>query len=123
MTEPVGLARGKIIRQMMIDWTRVNELRDEIGHEDFNEVVEMFLEEVEGIIERIQSSRDTSSYEADLHALKGCALNLGFESFAQVCQNGEQLAAKGQESRIDLPSVFASFVSSKNDFLKRLDTS
>ncbi|MBL3703489.1 Hpt domain-containing protein [Sulfitobacter sp. BDSS02] len=106
----------------MIDWTRVNELRDEIGHEDFNEVVEMFLEEVEGIIERIQFS-DTSSYEADFHALKGCALNLGFESFAQVCQNGEKLAAKGQESSIDLPSVFACFSSSKTDFFEGLDTS
>ena len=107
----------------MIDWTRVNELRDEIGHEDFNEVVEMFLEEVEGIIERIQSSPGTSSYEADLHALKGCALNLGFESFARVCQNGEHLATRGQESRIDLPSVFASFASSKAEFLKGLNTS
>ena len=107
----------------MIDWTRVNELRDEIGHEDFDEVVEMFLEEVEGIIERIQSSPDAGNYEADLHALKGCALNLGFESFARVCRNGEQLAAKGQESRIDLPSVFASFASSKAEFLKGLNTS
>ena len=107
----------------MIDWTRVNELRDEIGHEDFNEVVEMFLEEVEGIIERIQSSPDTGTYEADLHALKGCALNLGFESFARVCQDGEKLAAKGQESSIDLPSVFASFSSSKSDFFGGLDTS
>ena len=35
----------------MIDWSRVNELRDEVGAEDFEEVVELFLEEVEEVIE------------------------------------------------------------------------
>ena len=30
----------------MIDWQRVNELRDEVGAEDFEEVVDLFLEEV-----------------------------------------------------------------------------
>lgn len=31
----------------MIDWTRVDELRDEIGTDCFDEVVELFIEEVE----------------------------------------------------------------------------
>ena len=30
----------------MIDWPRVKELKDEIGAEDFGEVVDLFLEEV-----------------------------------------------------------------------------
>ena len=30
----------------MIDWTRIKQLRDEIGEEDFPEVVEIFIEEV-----------------------------------------------------------------------------
>ncbi|WP_442970022.1 hypothetical protein [Roseovarius sp. ZX-A-9] len=34
----------------MIDWSRVAELRSEIGAEDFDEVVELFLEEVEAEI-------------------------------------------------------------------------
>ena len=34
----------------MIDWTRVNELVDEIGTEDFGEVVELFLMEVDHAI-------------------------------------------------------------------------
>ena len=33
----------------MIDWKRVRELRDEIGEEDFSEVVDLFLEEVEEV--------------------------------------------------------------------------
>ena len=33
----------------MISWERVNELRDEVGQEDFLEVVEIFLEEVDEV--------------------------------------------------------------------------
>ena len=35
----------------MIDWSRVEELRDKIGAEDFDEVVELFLSEVEDRID------------------------------------------------------------------------
>ena len=31
----------------MIDWARVSELRDEVGPEDFEEVLHLFLEEVD----------------------------------------------------------------------------
>ena len=55
----------------MISWERVNELRNEIGAEDFQEVVELFLEEVEEVIERLRQTPDPTSYEADLHFLKG----------------------------------------------------
>ena len=40
----------------MIDWTKVTELREEIGDEDFQEVVELFLEEVDGAGEPIGQS-------------------------------------------------------------------
>ena len=34
----------------MIDWNRISTLRDEVGAEDFDEVVELFLDEVEEVI-------------------------------------------------------------------------
>ena len=37
----------------MIEWDRVAELRDEVGAEDFAEVVELFLDEVEATLARI----------------------------------------------------------------------
>ena len=40
----------------MIDWPRVTELREEVGAEDFEEVVEIFLEEVEERIETYGSA-------------------------------------------------------------------
>ena len=88
----------------MIDWTRVNELRDEIGADDFDEVVIMFLEEADEVIARIAPGDSTKSLEADLHFLKGAALNLGFSEFAALCQDGERRAALG-EGGLDITAV------------------
>ena len=42
----------------MIDWARVSELRDEVGAEDFDEVVELFLEEVDEAIAALRDLTD-----------------------------------------------------------------
>ncbi|TCK99882.1 Hpt domain-containing protein [Shimia isoporae] len=104
----------------MINWERVEELRDEIGPEDFDEVVDLFLDEVEEVIERLRSEPDLSSLEADLHFLKGSALNLGFETFSQLCQAGEAASAAGQAASVDVPAVLAAFADSKATFQQKL---
>ncbi|MEP0155157.1 Hpt domain-containing protein [Pseudophaeobacter sp.] len=103
----------------MIDWPRVNELKDEIGQDDFGEVVELFLEEVEEIIKKLRDD-DRSQLEQDLHFLKGCALNLGFDSFSKLCLQGERQAAEGQASEVDLPAILDMFEASKHSFLTEL---
>ena len=80
----------------MIDWARVNELREEIGAEDFGEVVDLFLEEGEEVIGRVERMRDDEIGGA-LHFLKGMALNLGFAELARLCQGGD--AASDAEAR------------------------
>lgn len=105
----------------MIDWARVAELRDEIGSEDFAEVVALFLEEADEVVQRLPSCNDARSQESALHFLKGAALNLGFRNLAQLCQEGERLAAVGQGS-IDMVAVAASYETSKADFEAGLDT-
>lgn len=101
----------------MIDWTRVRELKDEIGEEDFTEVAEMFVGEVEEVIERLKTAPDPALYEADLHFLKSSALNLGFADLAHLCQAGERQAAAGDAGSVDLTTVFASYAVSKTAFL------
>ena len=96
----------------MIDWTRVHELRDEIGADDFDEVVDLFLEEADEAIARLTSDDTAKSLEADLHFLKGAALNLGLAAFATVCQDGERRAAMG-EAALDVVSVHACYSASK----------
>ena len=101
----------------MIDWARVAELRDEIGAEDFDEVVEIFLEEVDGVIAELGTQE--TELEGQMHFLKGSALNLGFQGFADLCQDGEFKAAT-DASAVDLEAVVASYQASRSDFLEGL---
>ncbi len=101
----------------MIDWARVNSLRNEIGDDSFDEVVELFLDEVETVISRLRSLPDPATYEQDLHFLKGSAWNLGFADFGAVCQDGERLAAHGDAGAIDIGAVVESYVQSRKSFM------
>ena len=105
----------------MIDWKRVSELRDEIGAEDFGEVVELFLEEVEAEIDKLRRDVVLDNLESQLHFLKGSALNLGFEDFSKHCQHGETTAASGQQEQINLAQILTSYNVSKTEFLAALD--
>ena len=104
----------------MIDWTRVMELCDEVGAEDLDEVVELFFEEVEEVTDRIRTSPDPVTLEADLHFLKGSALSLGFSSFAELCQTGETASANGEASDVDVPTILKSYDASKTVFVEDL---
>jgi len=106
----------------MIDWNKVAELRDEIGAEDFGEVVEIFLEEVDEAIGIMRECPDLSKMECGLHFLKGSALNLGFRDFSKLCQAGETAAATGKQATVDLPEILASYDASKLAFLAGLET-
>lgn len=100
----------------MIDWGRVHELRDEIGAEDFAEVVQLFLEESDNVTKNMGKDRTPQALESALHFLKGSALNLGFKDLAALCQIDEKAAAAGQCDRIDLVHVVAIYEKSKIAF-------
>lgn len=104
----------------MIHWSRVGELRDEVGAEDFGEVVDLFLEEVEEVIERLKTLTDRSQLEQDLHFLKGSALSLGFETFSSLCQDGERQSAAGGADTVDVDAIINSFTQSKATFVDEL---
>lgn len=88
----------------MIDWDRVRELRQEIGAENFDEVVDLFLEEADEAIARLSATAGAKALSADLHFLKGAALNLGFAQLSALCQDGERRASAGDLS-VDLEAV------------------
>lgn len=104
----------------MIDWTRVTELRDEIGGEDFAEVVAMFLEEADEVVQKLSALADAKSIESALHFLKGAALNLGFADLAELCQDGERQASLGR-SDVALDRVETCYAASKAAFESGLD--
>ena len=102
----------------MIDWTRVDELRDEVGADDFEEVFELFLEEVEDVIARLRDTPDPHRFAEDFHFLRGSALSLGFSTFSELCQDAEKLASDGGTP--DISGVLAAYADSKEAFLAGL---
>lgn len=103
----------------MIDWDRVVELHDELGPEEFNPVLEMFIDEVEGVVMRLQSE-DADELERNLHFLKGCAWNLGFAEFGAMCQRDEVMAAKGNARQVSIDELVACYSTSKQVFMRDL---
>lgn len=106
----------------MILWSRVNELRDEVGAVDFDELVGLFLEEVGEAIDRLRLGAERADLEQDLHFLKGSALNLGFEAFSDLCQQGERRSAAGHAAEVDVGAIIATFDRSRAVFLSGLPT-
>lgn len=99
----------------MIDWDRVRDLRQEIGPEDFDEVVSLFLEEADEAIARLSADKGAKALAADLHYLKGAALNLGFETLSALCQEGERKAGAGDVA-VDLDAVRAAYAICRAEF-------
>lgn len=100
----------------MIDWDRVAELRDEIGVDSFDEVIDLFLTEADEVILRLRPDADRKVLESDCHFLKGAALNLGFKTLAAQCQLRETQAATGQEVA-DLSTVYECYQASRHALL------
>jgi HPt (histidine-containing phosphotransfer) domain-containing protein len=84
----------------MIDWTRIDELRSEIGEEGLAEVVEIFLEEVEEALARLAALPGGADRAACLHFLKGSGLNLGFVEFGATCRRAEIDPADASDAEI-----------------------
>ncbi|MDU8910888.1 Hpt domain-containing protein [Aestuariicoccus sp. MJ-SS9] len=105
----------------MIDWDRALELREEMGEDGFDEVIELFLTEVEEALDRLgDDAGNPAAMESALHFLKGAALNLGFKGFAALCAKGESEASAGDVSAIETDGVRALYHASKTDFLTGL---
>lgn len=101
----------------MIDWSRVLELREEVGEEDFDEVFELFLEEVEDALAPMRDDAfATETLEQDLHFLKGSAMSVGFSDFADLCKEGEYKARDGQDNQVSISGIVSVFDRSKAVF-------
>jgi len=100
----------------MIDWARIEELRRDFGEDDFAEIVEEFLEEVQEKLASLQSAR-SSDLAADFHFLKGSAANLGFRALQAACGTAEL-----DPHPKFIPEICDLFEASKAEFFQRLDT-
>ena len=103
----------------MINWDQVNELRSEVGPEDFDEVISLFLEEVQEVIDDLRdNTSDGAQLEQKMHFLKGSASSLGFDAFSLMCADGEKSAAAGRSEEVDVSAVVHCYSSSRDAFLR-----
>jgi HPt (histidine-containing phosphotransfer) domain-containing protein len=100
----------------MVNWDRISELRDEIGAEDYAEVVGLFFAEVDTAIARLSLPGTLKERESDLHFLKGSALNLGFDALGGLCAESEQRAAEGILEEAEVVSVIEAYHASRTAF-------
>lgn len=100
----------------MVDWDRISELRDEIGEEDYAEVVELFFSEVETAIERLGQPATLAQREEDLHFVKGSSLNLGFTTLGALCERGERRAVEGTLEDAEVREVIETYHASREAF-------
>lgn len=105
----------------MLDWNRIRELRSEVGDDEFKLILELFLDEVEGVIMRLSKSNG-ADLATDLHFLKGCAWNLGFNAFGVLCDRGEEMATRGQCSAVSLDAVMNCYSESKRTMISELSS-
>lgn len=101
----------------MIDWDRVTRLRAEVGPDEFRDVVALFLEEADALVERLRTAGGGRTLADDLHFLKGSALNLGFAELVDLCRAGEALATEGRPDAVDLAALVASYGRARASFL------
>lgn len=105
----------------MIDWSRVRELREEVGEEDFAEVVDLFMEEVEGVIGGLRHIRQEEAMLQALHFLKGSALSLGFAGFCDRCTAEEHRCAAHGLDNSALEVLIDSYTASRTVFLDEIE--
>ena len=98
----------------MLNWSRVEELKDDLGEEDFQEITNLFLQEVEEKLAEL-SCGTPDALAAALHFLKGSAANLGFEGFRAMCEQMERAPDIAQ-----LAELSTLFEQSKFTFLEGL---
>lgn len=107
---------------MSVDWNRVFELRDEIGPQDFMEVADLFLVEVEAAVTNLLREGYVPSV-GDFHFIKSSALNLGFAGLAAICREGEAALAAGVPAPVSGHDLSAQLTVERTEFLENKDIS
>lgn len=86
----------------MIDWDRLNTLRDDIGEEDFADVACLFVTEIREKLAAMGADPASATAD-DFHFLRGSAVNLGLADFAAACTAAEAACRAGAAP--DIPAI------------------
>ena len=106
---------------MLINWSRIEALKEDVGREDVKEVIDLFINEIQQVIDKIPAQMEAENIADDLHFLKGSALSLGFQELSCVCQTGYEAFSKTPRGAFEIDNVRACFETSKAEFDAKLD--
>ena len=104
----------------MIDWIRIDELRDEVGQDDFGDIVGVFFEEVQEALENLRRADTVVTLLGQLHFLLGSALNLGVSDFAAICRNEETSCRKIHFTKWKLIRFTGYLAPRNNNFMRAI---
>ncbi|MEJ6390046.1 Hpt domain-containing protein [Gymnodinialimonas ulvae] len=83
---------------LSVDWDRLNELKADIGDEDFADVAMLFVTELQDTLSALTPENAAAD---DFHFLRGSASNLGFTALVTACSTAEAACASGQSPDVD----------------------
>lgn len=101
----------------MINTARIQELKDEVGEDDLIEVIELFCEEVEDVL-GILDTTARADVPAQLHFLKGSALNIGLDGVSDLCRTEEIRLKSDPKANADIDAIRTAYATAKNALLK-----
>jgi HPt (histidine-containing phosphotransfer) domain-containing protein len=96
----------------MVSWDRITELRDEVGDDDLAEVIALFCEEVEEVLEKLEGA-SSEDLPAHLHFLKGSAANIGFHNLSARCHDEEIKLRQDPSAKADVVGIRDDYANSK----------
>ena len=98
----------------MINAARIQELRDEVGDDDLEEVIAIFCEEMDEVVASLGTIAP-DQLSGRLHFLKGSALNIGLDQMSELCRQSEQQIAGDSHAAIDLKPIQSAYDSAKKE--------
>ena len=101
----------------LVNRKRLGELKEEIGHDEFGEVIEIFVEECDSAAAQLAEGVGEEVGPV-LHFLRGAAMNLGLDALAAACLEGERAAGRGESGRVDGPAIAALYDASRKALLE-----
>ena len=102
---------------MLVDQSRLNTLRAEVGEDVFAEVLEISVQELDEAIADLDSPN-----LAKLHFLKGSALNAGFAELSALCAVGEARLKKDPGAYLPTEQFLSIYAESRSHLLRILQT-
>lgn len=104
----------------MIDWTKVTDLRYELGAENFHEMVGIFVQELDEVIGELDERVELATLPELLVFMTDSSDRLGFSAFAEACRERElALDPQGIEF-IDVEHLIILYCESRVAFWDRL---